>query len=130
MLLTLFLDIRNRNRELLEAEGDGPAEDLRPSKRKKATASRAELSDDEMVMAATLTSVDAVGNEAEELLPSDEEEGVRRGLEEDEDLAPGLEDVNVEDVDVDMDSRPDEDSLSNGVCDPLFEPGKILTCIS
>ena len=114
MSLILFLGIRNRNRELLEAEDDEPSEDLRAAKRRKSAANAADLSDDELAMAATLTSVRALANETDEFPPEEEEE-IRQSLGEDEDLHAELDGVNMDDVDVDMDNRPDGEDLSNQV---------------
>ena len=115
-MLILFLAVRSRNRELLDAEGDGSTEDSRPSKRRKSAASAAELSEDEIAMAATLPSLNA---REEEGFMSDGDNSRRQSRGEDEDLAPELEGVNVENVDVDMDNRPEEDDISNEVCPTL-----------
>ena len=109
------LAVRDRNRELLDAEEGRSSENPRAAKRQKAVRNVLELSDDEAAIAAALPSVRASANEVQGELSSKEGDEMGQRPEEDEDLHADLEGINVDDVDIEMESRPEEGELSNQV---------------
>lgn len=126
----IYLAIRARNQELLEADGAGSEEeDAAPARKKKKTSEMRDLSDDEEEMAANLKSIRGVasGSRRQEQNQEDEQEEDQNDDEDaaqpirgeaDENLHAELGDIDVDEVDVDMDMASRDGDLSNEVCPP------------